>query len=184
MVRYYCLEIKWDASLVVIWSEFRMIRYRHDDHRKKAPHFISSTYSGLYASSREKCCGGKVISERKGCCGTGPKAVEYDPRFMGCCKTRTWAQSYDPSGQICCGNRVIKKDGKVSISSIFPGKEFSKGAFLIESSIKWTVLSQNGRSMGVKLDGSQDSKWTVPKSESGRFIGRRLVDLNGWNWTV
>ena len=76
---------------------------------------ISSTFSGLYASSREKCCGGKVISERKGCCGTGPKAVEYDPRFMGCCKTRTWAQSYDPSGEICCGNRVIKKDGKVSI---------------------------------------------------------------------
>ena len=87
---------------------------------------VSSTFSGLYASSREKCCGGKVISERKGCCGTGPKAVEYDPRFMGCCKTRTWAQSYDPSGEICCGNRVIDKDGKVSISSIFPGKEFFK----------------------------------------------------------
>ena len=28
--------------LMVIWSEFRMRRYRHDDHRVNAPHFIIS----------------------------------------------------------------------------------------------------------------------------------------------
>ena len=35
--------------LMVIWSEFRMGQYRHDDHREDAPHFIiiSTPYSIL-----------------------------------------------------------------------------------------------------------------------------------------
>ena len=109
------LQMLRHQPLIIVTNTFRL---QHPSLTSMEPIFmsgnISSKFSGLYASSREKCCGGKVISERKGCCGTGPKAVEYDPRFMGCCKTRTWAQSYDPSGEICCGNRVIDKDGKVS----------------------------------------------------------------------
>ena len=34
------------------------------------------------------------------------------------------------------------------------------------SSLKWTVFGQSGRSMGVKLDSPNDSKWEV--CESGR----------------
>ena len=33
------------------------------------------------------------------------------------------------------------------------------------SSVKWTFLGQSERSMGVKLDGSNDWKWTVCESE-------------------
>ena len=46
--------------------------------------------------------------------------------------------------------------------------------YYIYSSLKWTVLSQSGRSMRVKLkghnevDGSEIKKWTVQKAKTGR----------------
>ena len=43
------------------------------------------------------------------------------------------------------------------------------------SSLKWTVLSQTGRAMGVQLNGPNDYKWTVFESE--RSKGQSLDDL-------
>ena len=47
------------------------------------------------------------------------------------------------------------------------------------SSLKWTVLDQSERFMGVELDGQNDWNWKVSKTPK---VDGPKVDLNGGNW--
>ena len=55
---------------------------------------------------------------------------------------------------------------------------------------KWTVSGQSGRSKkaqsgrSAKVDGPEIRKWTVQRAKNGRSFGYKLDGPKGPNWTV